>query len=337
MKLKTDRKKDLSMIFAALIVALVYIICVIYIYQSLNVSEADSGESSRRQVAVIVKSTDSAFWKSVFSGAGAAATEYNLSVTTQGPENEDDYETQNEMIRQAVQDGAEAIIFSAVDFYANADTIDEAAAAGVKIIVIDSTVNSEHISCSISTDNYKAGQMAAQAILNAAEGSLKLGIVNFDRNSANGQQREKGLRDVLGTQPRVEIMDAINVKSTTEDAKRGTEKMLERHPEINAIATFNEWTSLGVGYAIRELGIGEETTVVAFDSNVVSVGMLETGEVDALIVQNPYAIGYLGVEHAYRLINGLSVAEKDVDTATTIITKENMYEEESQKVLFPVD
>lgn len=33
------------------------------------------------------------------------------------------------MIRQAVQDGAEAIIFSAVDFYANADTIDEAAAA----------------------------------------------------------------------------------------------------------------------------------------------------------------------------------------------------------------
>lgn len=337
MKLKTDRKKDLSMIFAALIVAFVYIIGVIYIYQSFNVSETDSGESSRRQVAVIVKSTDSAFWRSVFSGAGAAATEYNLSVTTQGPENEDDYETQNEMIRQAVQDGAEAIIFSAVDFYANADTIDEAAAAGVKIIVIDSTVNSEHISCSISTDNYKAGQMAAQAILDAAEGSLKLGIVNFDRNSANGQQREQGLRDVLGMQPRVEIVDAINVKSTTEDAKRGTEEMLERHPEINAIATFNEWTSLGVGYAIRELEIGEKTAVVAFDSNVVSVGMLETGEVDALIVQNPYAIGYLGVEHAYRLINDLPVAEKDVDTATTIITKENMYEEESQKVLFPVD
>ena len=58
-----------------------------------------------------------------------------------------------------------------------------------------------------------------------------------------------GLRDVLGTQTRVEIMDAINVKSTTEDAKRGTEKMLERHPEINAIATFNEWTSRCAGDA----------------------------------------------------------------------------------------
>ena len=72
MKLKTDRKKDLSMIFAALIVALVYIICVIYIYQSLNVSETDSGESSRRQVAVIVKSTDSILEECIFRGRGGS-------------------------------------------------------------------------------------------------------------------------------------------------------------------------------------------------------------------------------------------------------------------------
>ena len=52
------------------------------------------------------------------------------------------------------------------------------------------------------------------------------------------------------------------------------------------VVTFNEWTSLGVGWAIRDLDRGDRTQVVAFDSNVVSVGMLETGEVDALIVQD---------------------------------------------------
>ena len=132
-------------------------------------------------------------------------------------------------------------------------------------------------------------------------------------------------------------MDAINVLSTTEDSREGTRKMLEAHPEINVIATFNEWTSLGVGYAIQEMGLKDQTTVVAFDSNVVSVGMLEPGEVDALIVQNPYAMGYLGVETAYRLINGLSLEENQVDTATTVITRENMFEEECQKVLFTFD
>ena len=75
------------------------------------------------------------------------------------------------------------------------------------------------------------------------------------------------------------------------------------------IVTFNEWTSLGVGYAIQELGMKDSVRVIAFDSNVVSVGMLETGEVDTLIVQNSYAMGYLGVETAYKLINGYQIED----------------------------
>ena len=56
--------------------------------------------------------------------------------------------------------------------------------------------------------------------------------------------------------------------------------------------------------------------------------------VDALIVQNPYAMGYLGVESAYRLLTGKEPAAKRVDTATTLVTRENMYRPEYQKILF---
>jgi hypothetical protein len=93
-------------------------------------------------------------------------------------------------------------------------------------------------------------------------------------------------------------------------------------------------TAVNLGWAIRDLDRGDRTQVVAFDSNVVSVGMLETGEVDALIVQNPYAMGYLGVETAANLINGQTGGPSVIDTATTIVTRENMYERESQKILF---
>ena len=65
--------------------------------------------------------------------------------------------------------------------------------------------------------------------------------------------------------------------------------------------------------------------------------MLETGEVDALIVQNPYAMGYLGVEYAWMLLKGEKVKETHIDTTTTLITRENMYNPENQKVLFPFD
>ena len=325
------------LLLGAVILGASYLIGIRYIIRNIHLSENEYGETSRHYVAVIAKSTTSAFWKSVFAGANAAGTEYNLILTIEGPENEEDYQTQNEMIRTAVREGAEVIVFSAVDYHANAEAINKAAEKGVKIVVIDSDVDSDRVSCRISTDNYQAGRMAGRAILADSQEELRVGIVNFDKNSANGQQREEGLREELSGDDRVQIVDAVNVLSTTEDYKAGTINMLREHPEINVIATFNEWTSLGVSYAIRELNLAEETAVVAFDSNVVCVGMLETGEVDALIVQNPYAMGYLGVECAYNLINNLPVENTQVDTATTVITRENMFEEEGQKVLFSFD
>ena len=54
-------------------------------------------------------------------------------------------------------------------------------------------------------------------------------------------------------------------------------------------------------------------------------------------MQNPYAMGYLGVENAYNLINGQSIEKKEVDTSLMIVTKENMYDDESQRLLFSFD
>lgn len=315
------------------------IICFgIAVFTACGLYDKDIGaDRSKVYVAVITKSTTSEYWKTTFAGANAAGAEYNLEVTYDGPENEEDYETQNNMIRKAVSDGADAIVFSAVDYNANASAINEAVEDGVKVVVIDSDVNSDLVSCRISTDNYKAGQMVGEAVVSGDEDLFKVGIVNFDQNSENGQQREKGFRDSVEGNDKVSIISAVHVNSTTEEAKQATIKMLEDNPEINIIVTFNEWTSLGVGYAVQELGMAEKVRVVAFDSNVVSVGMLETGEVDALIVQNPYAMGYLGVEYACMLINGEKIKETDIDTTTTLITRENMYVPDNQKVLFPFE
>lgn len=315
------------------------VLCVSYavgayiIVGKLTADEVEDGASRKSYVAVITKSTTSDFWKEVYSGVSAAATEYNLEVTFDGPDNEEDYETQNEMLLEAAANGAEVIVFSAVDYNANAETVNQIIAQGVQVISIDSDVNSNMVSARIGTDNYNAGVMAGEAALESKESVLKIGIVNFDENSANGQEREAGFVDTVLSDERVEIVETINVISTTQAAAEGTKEMLELYPEINTIVTFNEWTSLGVGAAIEELELGEATHVVAFDNNVVSVGMLETGIVDALIVQNPFAMGYLGVEKAYQLINNIEI-EDGIDTATTTVTKENMFEEEYQRILF---
>lgn len=120
---------------------------------------------TQHRVTLIAKSTETEFWLSVFAGAEAAATEYNMKLTITGPETEEDYETQNEMVENTVEDGTEALIFSAIHYDKNAPAIDAAAQSGVKIVAIDSNVDSNAVSTYIGTDNYAAGQMAAHAAL----------------------------------------------------------------------------------------------------------------------------------------------------------------------------
>ena len=70
--------------------------------------------ATRHSVALVAKSTQTEFWLSVFAGAEAAATEYNLDLSIMGPETEEDFETQNQMVAQAVENGAEAVVFRCV-------------------------------------------------------------------------------------------------------------------------------------------------------------------------------------------------------------------------------
>lgn len=289
-------------------------------------------------VTLVAKSTETEFWKSVFAGARAAASEYNVNLSIDGPDTEEDYQAQNAYIAQAVADGAEALVFSAISYTENAPAIDAAAEAGVKIVVIDSDVDSQAVGVRIGTDNIEAGYMAAQAALEARDGELVLGLINYDLGSRNGQEREQGLRERLQAEARVGEIYTLNVLAEESDAREKTLELLQAHPEINVVVGFNEPTAVGAAQAVDQLGLGGTVDVVGFDSNVETVDLMQTGVVSALIVQNPYAMGYLGVEAACDLLDGESFDPAQlIDTATQIVTLENMFSLEGQKALFPFD
>ena len=296
---------------------------------------ADGDFAGRHTVALVTKSTDTEFWLSVFAGAEAAATEYNLQLTIAGPDTEEDYETQNQMVADAVAAGAEAIVFSAIDYENNAPAIDEAARAGVKIVSIDSGVDSDQVGTYIGTDNYAAGQMAARAALTGVEGPMYVGVVNYDEGTANGQERQRGAVETLEESGRAQVSAVVTTLVDAGRAREDTAALLRDHPEINVLLAFNEPTSVGAAQAVEAAGLAQEIFLVGFDSNVATVEGLQSGAVDALIVQNPYAMGYLGVESAYKLLTGQGgTLEPVVDTSTRIVNRGNLFSMDSQKALF---
>lgn len=103
---------------------------------SLSGCMGDPNAGDPHKVALVVKSSETQFFLSMFAGAEAAAAEYNIDLTITAPESEEDYVAQNLLVEQAVHDGAEAIVFSATDYENTAVAIDSAAQKGVSIVVV---------------------------------------------------------------------------------------------------------------------------------------------------------------------------------------------------------
>lgn len=293
----------------------------------------------QRTVAVIAKSVTSDFFHNMRNGVYAAATEYNVTVTFDGPENEEDYATQNRMIEQAVEDGVDAIVLSAIDYTRSDAVVEEAVRRGVKVLTVDSNIGSSAVSLFIGTDNREAGRAAALAALDdsSTERLVNIGLVNYTAETDNGRQRVEGFREYIDDIPNARVVAEITAESNTVSATQAALSLLQEYPQINVLVGFNEWMTLGVGNAIRQAGVADRVRGVGFDSNVLSVSMLETGEMDALIVQNPFAIGYLSIQNAEALLSGRTVDTPELYTAVTTVNRENLFDENVQKILFRFD
>lgn len=144
--------------------------------------------------------------------------------------------------------------------------------------------------------------------------------------------------DVLKASGRAQVVAVVNTLAEAEHARADTETMLRRYPQINVLLAFNEPTSVGAAEAVEELGLSQQVFLVGFDSNVATVDGLQDGAVDALVVQNPYAMGYLGVESAYQLISGHGgTLERVVDTSTQVVDRDNLFTMDSQKPCLPLN
>lgn len=292
--------------------------------------------SKSKTVAVITKGSDSDFWNDVKNGAFSAATEYNIDITFEGPDSEEDYESQNKMIENAVSKNVGAIVLSAIDYEKNAPAVQKAIDKGIKVITVDSDVDANGKELFIGTDNVSAGKKAAEQAIELCKNkkAVNIGIVNYGENTENGKQRLKGFTDYIEKVKNAKIVASVNVESNAESATLGAKQLIEENKGINVLIGFNEWSTLGVGCAIKDLNLKDEVFGIGFDSNVNCVGMLETGEIDTLIVQNPFSMGYLSVSKAAELLLGNAKTDGVIETDTYVVNRKNMFSPDVQKILF---
>ncbi|MEY4488283.1 MAG: hypothetical protein RIQ79_791 [Verrucomicrobiota bacterium] len=288
-------------------------------------------------IAAIPKATTHSYWKAAEAGARRAAAEFNVTLEWQGPLDDSKVADQIGIFENLAASGVQAILLSPCDDRALVNPVRTAAKRGLPIAIFDSPlagkVGKDYINF-VSTDNKAAGGTAASTLVNlvgatpAFDGQVL--VIRFTEGSASTRLREEGFSAELAKHPGLKIAAQQFTDGSMAGAQRVAETLLGNYVknnklELAGVFASNQPTAEGTYNALKSLrdkGVQVNAKVVGFDDSALLLQGLQNGIIDALVVQDPEKMGYLGIKSLVDHIHGKPV-EAYVDTGVTVKTKAN--------------
>lgn len=292
-------------------------------------------EERRLSLVYIPKVEDSTndFWKALILGTKMAAKEYNADIEIKAPNEENDIERQNELLKEAISEEPDAILFSPSSFTESNDLLKEAKEKGICISFIDSYTEEKVQDLTVATDNLEAGEKLGKFAATLLGPDDQIAIVAHVKGVSTAVEREEGFRKGLGDLAE-NIVDVVYCDSQYEKSRQLTLELMEKYPNLKMVAGMNEYSSVGAARAVKAAGAKDRIQVVGVDSSQEAVQLMENGVFKGLVVQKAFKMGYIGVKETILMLRGKSY-EKDVNSGCELVTPDNMYDSEIEKLLFP--
>lgn len=290
--------------------------------------------SKQLRIAVVPKGTAHSFWLTVKAGAEKAGEEAGVQILWKGPAEETDVEGQQRILEDFITQKVDAIVMAACDADGLVPIVKRAMDAGIPVITIDSGVNSDLPLSFVATDNVAAAAKAAEVLCQLVGGQGKVGMIPFIKGAASSEQREQGFREGIQKCSGVTLGPVLYSQSEVQRAMQVTEDMLTANPDLVGIFAANEPGAVGAATVLEQRKLVGKVKLVAFDAAKPEVDALQRGTIQALIVQNPFKMGYEGVKLAILAVKGERASiPKRVDTGVTVVTKDNIDTPEVQELL----
>jgi ribose transport system substrate-binding protein len=299
---------------------------------------------ARLRIAVVPKGTTHEFWKSVHAGAVKAARELDVDVVWKGPLREDDLKGQIDVVESFVAQSVSGIVVAPLSDRGLVSAVRSAKAANIPVVVFDSDLASDDYVSFVATDNEAAGRMAGEALAgrvgaHGAATPAQVVLLRYQEGSASTGRREKGFLDSVRGHPELRLLsDSQYGGATTETAEKVSENLLAAQRadsgDVQGIFTPNESTTFGMLLALRKAGLAGKLPLVGFDASDKLVQAIRSAEIDALVVQRPFEMGYRAVQTMVRHLRGKEV-DKRIDTGSTLVRRDNLDASEIKALVSP--
>jgi ribose transport system substrate-binding protein len=215
------------------------------------------------------------------------------------------------------------------------NVIKKAVDAKIPVITIDSGVKSDLPATLVATDNIAGAKAAAKELARLIGNEGEVGLMPFVPGAATSELREQGFKEGLEELPNLRLVATLYSQSDVAKGMNVTQDMMTANPNLKGLFAASEPGAIGAAQAIKAAGKAGQVKLVAFDGSDEEIEMLKNGTIQALVVQNPFQMGYKGVKAAIDAINGKPI-EKRIDTGVTVVTMDNFGQPEIQKLLYPL-
>jgi ribose transport system substrate-binding protein len=259
-----------------------------------------------------VKVGTSPFYGAVNCGARDAARRYGVKLTVSQPKAPTP-QAQLPLLQAAIATKPDAIILAPTSGTALTPTIKRAMAKGIKLVLVDQTIeDTTGISSQISASQYQVGYAAAKMLAKAMGGKGKAMALSVPPGIPLVAAREAGFKAGLrGTG--VTFADVIRDPKVSGPTTAALIKAaVAADPDISGFYGLADVLTNGAIAAARESGKTGTWKITSTDASKVQVEQLKKGQMDGLVGQVPFIQGSRAVEMAYRAATGRKVRRKIV-------------------------
>ena len=248
--------------------------------------------STQLRIAVIPKGQTHIFWQSVHAGAVMAGNEMGAQILWNGPATELDLSKQIGIVDDFINQHVDGIALAPAHGEALVPVVEHAAEMNIPVSIFDSGIKTDKYVSYVSTDNYKGGVMAANRMAEVLPKGGKIAIIATTPGGVSTMEREAGFKDTLAkNSPNIVVAAFQYGMSDRAKSLSVAEDILTANPGIAAIFCSNESGSIGAVQGAKSHNLAGKVKIIGFDSSPTLIEDVQAGNIDSLVVQNPFHMG----------------------------------------------
>jgi ribose transport system substrate-binding protein len=275
----------------------------------------------------------------VHAGAVKASRELDVDLVWKGPLKEDDLKNQIDLVESFTAQKVSGIALAPLNDKALVASVNAASAAGSPVVIFDSALSGGSVVSFVATDNRAAGGLAGDRAAEILPNGGKLVVLRYQEGSASTHEREEGFLERAKSHPGLAVVsDNQYAGPTTESAFAAAESILLAQNAagggVNAVFTPNESTTFGMLLALEKSKLAGKIHLIGFDASDKLLKAVEAGEIDALVLQNPFKMGELTLHALVDHLRGKAVPTR-TDTGAQVLDRKNLALPEIQALVKP--